>query len=367
MMNHPKEHDLDWNVLDRYFSGETSIEETARAERSMERASGPELLRSTREIWDAAGVITALSAPDVDLAWRSMIERAALPESRVTNPQRTRPILSLGRRATVATRRWYRSPALSAAIAASVMAVAGVAGMIRFGDSGTRTARALSASAQHREFATRRAQRADLYLADGSRVVLNVDSRLRVPTNFGKHSREVTLVGEAYFEVASDSARPFRVITAGGIADVAGTVFVVSHYPESDAMRVGVASGVVIVRHDTAASESTTLSRDDVARIDRSGQVTLRRGVNMDEEIAWTEGRLVFNRVPLRDAVPRLARWLDADIRLGDSALGSVRYTASVSNEAVDQVLELLAATIDARVQGDQRDGYVLHSKRYTQ
>jgi len=118
----------------------------------------------------------------------------------------------------------------------------------------------------------------------------------------------------------------------------------------------------VIVRRDAAATSGTMLNRGDLASMGPDGRVTVRRNVNMDTELAWITGNLAFDRVPLRDVIPRLARWFDADIRLGDSTLNDVRYTGTFRNEPIAQVLDLLAASLDARIERDLA-AYVLYAR----
>src|SRR5207237_9972361 len=68
-----------------------------------------------------------------------------------------------------------------------------------------------------REFATARGRRAAIELADGTRIVLSVDSKLRVPVDYGVTARAVYLEGEAYFAIAPDAARPFAGHAGQGI------------------------------------------------------------------------------------------------------------------------------------------------------
>lgn len=355
-------NDIDWNVLDRYFSGEASPDEVASVTRWTARPGGADLLQSVREIWDAAGVISTPSSPDVNAAWRSLMQRAEHGGADgAEHDGATSAALPLAQRTSRQSRPFRRfAPRIwPMVLAASVIAAASVFAVNRIASRGAATS---SATGQPtREFVTRRAQRADVYLSDGTRVLLNVDSRLRVPAGYGERARTVMLEGEAYFDVVHNTTRPFRVITAAGIAEDIGTAFVVAHYPETKGMQVSVASGAVIVRRDSSTTNGTTLQRGDLARMDDAGRVSVTHGVDMENELAWTTGKLVFERVPLRDVVPRLARWFDADIRLGDSSLNDVRYTASIRNEPVRHVLDLLAASLDARVERDVT-GYVLYA-----
>jgi transmembrane sensor len=356
----PKEHmaanlQPDWDVLDRYFSGEASPDEVLLIERLSALNGGDEVVRSVREIWDAAGVIQTPKSPNVDDAWRHLLEKMSSDQTTVLRLRhQSRPNLRV-------VRNWSSTRIWPGAVAAFA-AVALVAVLLNKAiDARGSHRRAVIAVAPERVFATRKAQRADIYLSDGTRVMLNVDTKLRVPADFGSRMREVTLEGEAYFDVVHDGTRPFRVRTASGTAEDAGTVFVVRSYPESKAMQVAVSNGIVYVWRDSLTAKSAKLAEGDIARVDASGAMNVVHDANVENELAWTGGRLVFDRAFLKEVIPRMARWFDADIRLGDSALAEVRYTASFRNEPVGQVLDLMAASLNARVVRQRDNSYVLH------
>jgi transmembrane sensor len=353
--------DMDWNVLDRYFSGEASPDEAASVAHWSTSADGAELLRSAREIWDAAGVTPVASTPDIQSRWESLWEQALLDDAQpspapVIHPvSRSSGMASLSRPATRGSRKW---PAL---IAACMLGAIGLFGLNKIFDWRSAGGQSSVVAATGREFTTRRAQRADLYLSDGTHVVLNVDSRLHVSPNYGERSRDVTLEGEAFFEVVHDVTRPFRVRTASGVAEDMGTAFVVTQYPEAKAMQVGVVSGSVDIRQDSTATAKARLMPGDLARVGSAG-IDVRHGVNVEDATAWTTGKLLFDRVPLKEALARLSRWFDSDIRLGDDGLNDLHYTAAFSNEPLPQVLELLTASLDARVERNAQGVYVIYS-----
>jgi len=206
-----------------------------------------------------------------------------------------------------------------------------------------------------RLYATVRGERADLHLADGTRIALNVDSRLQLPLDFGRRDRTVYLQGEAYFQVQHDSTRPFRVVAANAVTEDLGTGFVVRAYPGSSGVRVVVAHGKVALgpARDTAAG--TVLSVGDLGRLDTAGVVTVRSGVNVGRYTAWTEGRLEFVNTRVSEVVSQLERWYDLDITLADSVLAARPLTATLGHQSTDEMLQLLAASLDVRVQRDGR------------
>jgi ferric-dicitrate binding protein FerR (iron transport regulator) len=77
----------------------------------------------------------------------------------------------------------------------------------------------------------------------------------------------------------------------------------------------------------------------------------MQSAVSLEEYTAWTDGRLVFAATPLSEVIQRLSRWYDVEIRLGDPDLGRETFTASLTHEPISDVIKLLAATVQARVE----------------
>src|SRR5690606_39059016 len=94
---------------------------------------------------------------------------------------------------------------------------------------------------------TEKGEISNVILPDGSKVWLNVDSKLSYPVSFGINSRNLELVGEAYFEVAKEEELPFEVSSGSLITKALGTQFVVSAYPESSSLRSSLIEGSVEV------------------------------------------------------------------------------------------------------------------------
>jgi transmembrane sensor len=70
---------------------------------------------------------------------------------------------------------------------------------------------------------------------------------------------------------------------------------------------------------------------------------------------AWTEGRLVFDNTPLREALPQLSRWFDLEFRLADSSMGDVPLTATLRTQPTSDVLDNLAASLGMRQRQEGR------------
>ena len=277
-----------------------------------------ELVRRVRFVWD------------VDGAWRAL-RRHLGPDERFSLSRIACPERSEEERGT-RLRAW----AMCRAAVVVLVVCATLAGVLV--QRGSR-----ADVAPMREVATRRGQRATVRLADGTRVDLGVASAIRYAPTYGRRVRDVFLEGEAYFEVAPDPKKPFTVYAANAITRDRGTKFGVSAYPGANQVEVVVVEGSVDL-------SGLVLGAADLGRLDRRGRLRVEHGVDPAARLGWRTGRLVFRNTPLRDALPQLGRWYDADLRLGDSALGDYPLTASWRGEPLDRVLDLITAALHVRV-----------------
>lgn len=205
------------------------------------------------------------------------------------------------------------------------------------------TWRLLPRATPYREYVTAPGQRSQITFLDGTRVLLAVDSRLRVPRDYGARRRLVELEGEAYFVVRHDPARPFLVRTAHGTTEDLGTEFDVRAYRGED-LAVVVAKGEVVVR-----GPELRLRQRERGVINAQGVATHSRGVAVDRYVAWTRGALRFDDVPLRSVILQLDRWYDLDIQLDDTTLAGERLTMSFDTPSADEALAALAGILNIR------------------
>lgn len=206
---------------------------------------------------------------------------------------------------------------------AAIIALAGILWMRGFLESGQELATAREVEI----FSTETGERATVRLNDGTRVHLNVNSRLSVPKTFEGEKRTVELEGEAFFNVATDSTRPFIVHAGRTVTRVLGTAFNVSAYPEDGEAKVVVAEGRVSLRAGSrqAAQEETAppkeetsvvLTKRQMARVLRSGDQVIRRKLDLGQHLAWMNGELAFSDAPFEDVVRSLERWYGLNISL---------------------------------------------------
>lgn len=154
-------------------------------------------------------------------------------------------------------------------------------------------------------------------LGDGTKVWLNSESTLEYWVPFDPAKREITLSGEAYFEVEEDTARPFIVKTPKMNIRVLGTHFNVSAYEDEDISKTTLVEGRVSVSSSLDPSLSSTLSPGQQASFTDNGELTISK-VNPDLYIAWTQGYFVFENEPLSAIFQKLSRWYDIEVSFSD-------------------------------------------------
>lgn len=165
-------------------------------------------------------------------------------------------------------------------------------------------------------------------LPDGSTVMLNTSSRLRVA--FSQDSRNIALLaGEAHFEVAKDPARPFRV-RAGHTEIVAvGTVFDVARLPTET--KVTLIEGRVDVRALPDAGSNgvlvETLQPSQQLSLAQDGHVLSKTVAQLDSVTAWQHGTIRLDDVPLTEALSQINRYSAAKIAVADPALAAMRVS----------------------------------------
>lgn len=180
-------------------------------------------------------------------------------------------------------------------------------------------------------------------LPDGSEVWLNALSSLTYPQRFTEKERRVQLSGEAYFKVTSDKKHRFNVETPQKmVVSAYGTEFNVNAYENEASHEVTLASGQVEVSSEIGSKVTETLVVDEKAILQvKTGNIHV---VTADTyvETAWKDGKMVFRREKLDKIVTRLSRKFGVDIHLEGDRLKEYEYTATFTDETLEDILDLL-------------------------
>ncbi|WP_046246355.1 FecR domain-containing protein [Hymenobacter terrenus] len=334
---------IDDALLGKFLAGEATPSEAARVQAWL--AASPPVPSSADEpipadfarfehIWEAATPPTT-PAVDTDAAWQN-VRRQLRPSETPSVPQSEAVVRPL---VVPAERGWSAYwPALR--IAALLVLVAGAGWLVvrRQTPNATIAQRTLTTTNQKQT----------LRLADGTIILLNRNSSLTYPTSFADTARQVTLIGEAFFEVAPDASRPFRIRARQTTVQVVGTSFSVRAY-EPD-VRVAVRTGKVRF----AKGRQTVLLTPNQQATYSARVDSLRPELPVKPNVfAFKTGELVFENEPLRDVIRAVNAEYGADLRLANEQIGNCRLTTRFVQLPLDQVVAITSETLGLRVRRD--------------
>lgn len=205
-----------------------------------------------------------------------------------------------------------------------------------------------------------------IHLIDGTKVWLNAGSKLVYKKSFGASRREVSLTGEAFFDVTKDARHPFVVTTPFIRIKVLGTRFNVRAYLNDKLSEATLLSGridltvlknpekefvirpmeKVLIKNEDIRTVSRNAATDDVALI------TLRKirpvtHHKLPAEMQWTENVLVFDAENLEDLAKRMERRFNVSISIQSPKLLQTKFTGQFKDEAIEQALAELQSASD--------------------
>ncbi|PPL01779.1 FecR family protein [Parapedobacter indicus] len=205
----------------------------------------------------------------------------------------------------------------------------------------------VQSSKQH-SIATPKGGMYQITLADGSKVWLNAASTLKYPSRFTSKERVVELLGEAYFIVANDKKRPFKVITNGQQIEVLGTEFNISAYDDEPEIKTTLVAGAVRIAV-TADHHSPTVLRPGEQATLRDDAIMVQK-VDVTPYTAWKNSVFHFKNTPFEEMMRQIARWYDVDVIYANK-VPKETFTGEMSrNLSLITVLDLLNVS-EVRIQ----------------
>jgi len=185
-------------------------------------------------------------------------------------------------------------------------------------------------------------------LPDGSKVFLNAATRISFPSKFTAANREVTLMGEAYFEVVHNPEKPFLIYTGKVRTQVLGTSFNVKAYANEPKITVAVVSGKVgVVAGHLSALLTPNQTVDYNAKDDKLLKSTIADASALK---AWTEGQLIFRDQAFNEITRTLIRRYNTHIIIqNDRIAGSILNAHFDKNESLENVISVLCTYVGAR------------------
>ncbi|WP_163378968.1 FecR family protein [Cyclobacterium sp. SYSU L10401] len=184
--------------------------------------------------------------------------------------------------------------------------------------------------------------KSNLTLQDGSKVILNSGSSLRYIKNFEPHQRIVELRGEAFFEIAKETERPFTVRTGPVSTTALGTSFNIKAY-DNKSLDISLLTGRVLVQRDSVLSQPVNLQKGEGLEIDLNHQEMKRVIFDQDRVLAWTKKTIVFDQSPMWEIKRVLENWYGVSIRFSNSPHPNLEVSGRFQDQTLKNVLEGLS------------------------
>ena len=194
-------------------------------------------------------------------------------------------------------------------------------------------------------------------LADGSKVWLNAASSIKFPVAFSGNERRVEITGEAYFEIAHNPSKPFKVIKGDVEVAVLGTHFNVNAYDDESEIKVTLLEGKVQVENTNSKHPNSKFllpGQQAILSKVEGNQSTLQLiNPDLEQVMAWKNGRFIFKSMDIKSLMKELERWYDIEVSYENiPATGfNARITRNTPLSSILKALEL-TGEVKFRIEG---------------
>lgn len=230
---------------------------------------------------------------------------------------------------------------------------------------------------------TKNGSKSKVQMPDGTQVWLNAGSRIEYDGNYGKDNRELTLTGEAYFDVVHDKTKPFIIHTSAMNVKVLGTVFNVKAYPGDANTEAALIRGSIEVTFPGRPDEKLILRPNDKITVsNKTGkaeetQQSVESNVQEKPEImlaklnyqpadstiietSWVKNKLIFRSKPFAEVANDMERWFNVNIQIQDTAVLARKFTGTFSNESITEALDALSMSFSFQYLVDKSNNTVI-------
>lgn len=207
----------------------------------------------------------------------------------------------------------------------------------------------LETSVTYIEKSNPRGQKSTVFLSDGSKVILNSSSSIRYASDFGESNRDITLNGEAFFEVAENREIPFNVISEGVTTTALGTSFNIRAYKYLNQVKVSLVTGKTVVRTANDAKEYF-LNPGQSLLYNLATNGISQNTFNPKETLSWKDGILYFNNKKFGEVIKILEEWYDVSISVDYGNTAKVKQDdiqGEFKNESLNNVLKVMQYSRD--------------------
>jgi len=205
--------------------------------------------------------------------------------------------------------------------------------------------------------------RAQFELPDGTTGWLNSNSSIKYDGRY-PNNRQITLCGEAFFDVPGNKKKPFEVVTNEIVVSVLGTRFNIASYENENIVEIVLEEGEIVC-YNKVLNESYSMKPKDYISFDKTLNVCKFEVVQPEKYSSWKEGKLVFRNDPIDILSKRLERWYNIEVEIRGNKTSQTRLWATFVDENLEEVLKLLKLSlhIDYEIKRPQLQADGIYSK----
>jgi len=356
-------------IIARYLLGVAGKEENSQLVEWLEKnESNKKYFEEIESIWNATEIVKNRDGINPDDAWEKIESKMS---SRFMRVQASSKV---------------KEPEIPAAIR-TILRVAAIIVFtfgLSWGGFYIYYKKVLNASAAYNEVFAPKGSKSIINLPDGTKIWLNAETTLKYPEKFTGKNREVSLDGEAFFDVAKDEKKPFTVKTSDLDITALGTTFNVKSYSDEGTIETTLVYGSLCIKKEYApgqvqnivlkpkqmltlvkkegkilvdyvdteeekveepfkVKEEKTIVKKIEAR--RNEEIYLTEDVNTEMYTSWKDHKLIFKNETFESLAVKLERWYNVKISIEGEKLKKYRVTGTFENETIEQALKALQLT----------------------
>ncbi|MFV0584742.1 MAG: FecR family protein [Parabacteroides gordonii] len=197
-------------------------------------------------------------------------------------------------------------------------------------------------------------EKKSLQLADGTRIILNSGTNLRIPSDFNKDNRVIELEGEGFFDVAPNPDKPFIIRSGNAQVRVLGTSFDFKSYKEDEFIKLTVSTGKVRI-NVTDQDLQLSVSPNEHLSINKVDGNINKETIQENNYIKWIQGSLYFNKEPIREVIKTINRTYNRKVILQCKNC-DYKITGTHDNKSIEAVIEAICFTtgLHSRQEGEK-------------
>lgn len=196
-------------------------------------------------------------------------------------------------------------------------------------------------------------EKKEVLLPDGTKIILNSDTKLRIPANFNKEERILEMEGEGFFDVASNPDKPFIIKSGETQVRVLGTSFDFKSYREDDFIKLTVSTGKV--RVNVADQDlQLSISPNEHLSVNKVDGNVSKETIKENNYIKWIQGSLYFNKEPISEVIKTINRTYNRKVILQCKSR-DYKITGTHDNKSIEAVIDAICFTtgLHSRQEGD--------------